>query len=92
VATGTGLDHHAWTGGARKAIATLVAVSTPQRPRRKGARFARFKKTGTTNVDVWVAVGQVAYTEQISEQSVTAPTAARGERRTNPVRQRTSGP
>jgi hypothetical protein len=51
---------------------------------RKGARFARFKKT--SNVDVWVAVGQVAYIEQIP-----APTVARGQSRRDPVRQRASG-
>jgi hypothetical protein len=45
---------------------------------RKGSRFARFKKTGAANVDVWVAVGQVAYIEQIPEQSVSAPIADPG--------------
>ena len=58
---------------------------------RKGARFARFKKTSAANVDVWVAVGQVAYIEQIPEQSVSAPTVARSESRRNPARQRSSG-
>ena len=58
---------------------------------RKGARFARFKKTSAANVDVWVAVGQVAYIEQIPEQSVSAPIVARGESRRNPARQRSSG-
>jgi hypothetical protein len=58
---------------------------------RKGARFARFKKTGAANVDVWVAVGQVAYIEQIPEQSASAPTVARGESRRDPVRRRASG-
>ena len=58
---------------------------------RKGARFARFKKTGAANVDVWVAVGQVAYIEQIPEQSVSATTVARGESRRDPARQRAAG-
>ena len=58
---------------------------------RKGARFARFKKTSTANVDVWVAVGQVAYIEQIPEQSVSAATVARGQSPRDPVRQRASG-
>jgi hypothetical protein len=58
---------------------------------RRSARFARFKRTGAANVDVWVAVGQVAYIEQIPEHSVSAPTVARGESRRDPVRRRASG-
>jgi hypothetical protein len=55
---------------------------------RKGARFARFKKAGAGVVDVWVAAGQVAYIEQIPEQSVSAPALARGKSRRDPVHQR----
>ena len=57
---------------------------------RKGARFARFKKTGTAVVDVWVAVGQVAYIEEIPQQSVSASNATRRQRQRHSVRQRSS--